>query len=158
MSKKAFTMVELVFVIVILGILASIAVPKLVATKTDADIAKMVAQMKNFITTVSALEITNHKAIQEASTEGPFESYITLLQATIGNDNFFKEYQKYNNENQWTSCVMPYIEKDTSEEYILKFHESPTKNFCQDLCAHPTVKEWIKNGVKLGGDGIFKEN
>jgi len=34
-SKKAFTMVELIFVIVIIGILAVIAVPKLAATKDD---------------------------------------------------------------------------------------------------------------------------
>ena len=35
--KKAFTMVELVFVIVILGILASVAIPKLGNTKTQAE-------------------------------------------------------------------------------------------------------------------------
>ncbi|MEA3371380.1 MAG: prepilin-type N-terminal cleavage/methylation domain-containing protein [Campylobacterota bacterium] len=39
-SKNAFTMIELVFVIVILGILASIALPRLVATRDDATIAK----------------------------------------------------------------------------------------------------------------------
>lgn len=39
-SKNAFTMVELVFVIVILGILSAIAVPRLVATRTDAEITK----------------------------------------------------------------------------------------------------------------------
>ena len=39
-SKNAFTMLELVFVIVILGILSSIALPKLAATRTDAQISK----------------------------------------------------------------------------------------------------------------------
>jgi len=39
-SKNAFTMIELVFVIVVLGILAAIAVPKLAATRDDAQIAK----------------------------------------------------------------------------------------------------------------------
>jgi len=34
--KKAFTMVELIFVIVIIGILASVAIPKLSATRDDA--------------------------------------------------------------------------------------------------------------------------
>ncbi|MGE4420020.1 MAG: prepilin-type N-terminal cleavage/methylation domain-containing protein [Sulfurimonas sp.] len=38
--SHAFTMLEMVFVIVVLGILASIAVPRLAATKTDADISK----------------------------------------------------------------------------------------------------------------------
>jgi len=36
----AFTMIELVFVIVVLGILAAIAVPKFAATRTDAQISK----------------------------------------------------------------------------------------------------------------------
>lgn len=39
-SKNAFTMVELVFVIVVLGILAAVAVPRLAATRTDAEITK----------------------------------------------------------------------------------------------------------------------
>ena len=39
-SKYAFTMIELVFVIVILGILAAVALPRLSATRTDAEISK----------------------------------------------------------------------------------------------------------------------
>jgi general secretion pathway protein G len=38
--KNAFTMLELIFVIVILGILSAIAIPKLAATRDDAQIAK----------------------------------------------------------------------------------------------------------------------
>ncbi|WP_336613757.1 type II secretion system protein [Campylobacter sp. RM12654] len=38
--KKAFTMIELIFVIVILGILAAVAIPKLNATRDDAELAK----------------------------------------------------------------------------------------------------------------------
>ena len=40
MKRSAFTMIELVFVIVVLGILAAIAIPKLAATRDDAEIAK----------------------------------------------------------------------------------------------------------------------
>lgn len=38
--KKGFTMVELVFVIVIIGVLAGVALPKMLGTKGQADIAK----------------------------------------------------------------------------------------------------------------------
>ncbi len=38
-SKNAFTMIELIFVIVILGILAAVAIPKLSATRNDAKVA-----------------------------------------------------------------------------------------------------------------------
>ncbi len=39
-SKKAFTMVELVFVIAVIGILVGVAIPKLAATRNDAVIVK----------------------------------------------------------------------------------------------------------------------
>ncbi|MCK9491292.1 MAG: type II secretion system GspH family protein [Sulfurimonas sp.] len=38
-SKNAFTMIELIFVIVILGILATVALPRFASTKEQADIA-----------------------------------------------------------------------------------------------------------------------
>ncbi|MBE0514210.1 prepilin-type N-terminal cleavage/methylation domain-containing protein [Sulfurimonas sp.] len=44
-SKNAFTMIEMIFVIVVLGILAAIAVPKLAATRTDAEISKGIADV-----------------------------------------------------------------------------------------------------------------
>ncbi|MDP3300741.1 MAG: type II secretion system protein [Sulfuricurvum sp.] len=40
MKRTAFTMIELVFVIVILGILAAVAIPRFAATRDDAQIAK----------------------------------------------------------------------------------------------------------------------
>lgn len=39
-SKNAFTMIELIFVIVVLGILSAIAIPKFAATRVDAQITK----------------------------------------------------------------------------------------------------------------------
>ena len=39
MKKSGFSMIELVFVIVILGVLAAVAVPRFVTTRTDAQVA-----------------------------------------------------------------------------------------------------------------------
>ena len=43
--KKAFTMVELIFVIVVLGILAMVALPRLAGSKKDAEITRAKAEI-----------------------------------------------------------------------------------------------------------------
>jgi prepilin-type N-terminal cleavage/methylation domain-containing protein len=44
--KKAFTMIELIFVIVMIGILAAIAIPKMMVTRDDAQTAALTSQIR----------------------------------------------------------------------------------------------------------------
>ena len=57
--KKAFTMVELIFVIVILGVLAAVAVPKLAATRLDAEVSTKAHAIMVGVTEVASYAVSN---------------------------------------------------------------------------------------------------
>lgn len=70
MKKSAFTMIEMIFVIVILGILAAVGLPKLAATRDDAknsrrchDISVCIMDAGTYYT-AKGTDITDSKACQ----------------------------------------------------------------------------------------------
>lgn len=50
MNRKGFTLIELLIVVVIIGILAAIAIPKFASTKDKAKLASIKTDIRNFMT------------------------------------------------------------------------------------------------------------
>ena len=102
--KKAFTMIELIFVIVILGILASVAIPKLAATRDDADVMAGIQRASNLITDLGSYytakgefdsnisKMTNELLVD--STNAIYTGDITTTPAYFGNTSRTKRCVK----------------------------------------------------------------
>ena len=83
MKRLAFTMIELVFIIVILGILAAVAIPKMIMNRDDACYAKLRANLSEAQSDISR-EAT--RAFMKGSTLDEKELR-TILQDTLGADS-----------------------------------------------------------------------
>jgi prepilin-type N-terminal cleavage/methylation domain-containing protein len=97
MARRGFTLIELLIVVVIIGILAAIAIPKFANTKAKAYIASMKSDMRNLVTAEEAyfadsVKYTTNLGTNFAVTTGNVLGTIALTAtgwtATITNTNY----------------------------------------------------------------------
>ena len=65
-AKKGFTLIELLIVVVIIGILAAIAIPKFANTKEKAYVASMKSDLRNLVTAEEAY-FSDNQVYQEGT-------------------------------------------------------------------------------------------
>ncbi len=59
--KPAFSLIELIFMIVVIGIIASVAVPKLMGTRTSAIVSSLKQDISTVVTSVQSYYLINEK-------------------------------------------------------------------------------------------------
>jgi prepilin-type N-terminal cleavage/methylation domain-containing protein len=78
LTKKAFTMVELIFVVVVLGILTSIALPKFAATQNEAaeaNIKQQIQAIRASIESEKMERLQKAKSMQNNDSDGNLTLY-----------------------------------------------------------------------------------
>ena len=68
--RKGFTMIELIFVIVILGILAAVAIPRLAATRDDAEISKTATNIQTLVSDLGSYYTSQGKFATKTTSSG----------------------------------------------------------------------------------------
>ena len=141
--KKGFTMIELIFVIVILGILASVAIPRLAATRTDAEIATTVANLRILLSDLNSYYVVKGEFPQGSN--GVKWSEITnvyLEQAVNGNGYLMVGGEK---------CIEVSVSNrtDVLPAYItfIKYPTNKDKGVCKEVLEADAVKAFVDSKI-----------
>jgi type IV pilus assembly protein PilA len=82
MNRKGFTLIELLIVVVIIGILAAIAIPKFANTKSKAYVTAMKSDLRNLVSAQESYFADNAKYTTDAAAVG-FKSSSGVNPVTI---------------------------------------------------------------------------
>ena len=162
--KKGFTMIELIFVIVILGILASVAIPRLAATRTDAEVAATVANLRTILS-----DAASYYAVKGSFTGAKWQDITNVPLLKLDGNNPIDDYNKATNNAflaaDGKKCIaIKLVDKTaTAPAHILfgKDSGNKTKGVCKEVLEADAVKAFVEakaGGVELGdgkGDGAI---
>ena len=159
--KKGFTMIELIFVIVILGILASVAIPRLAGTRTDAEISATVANIRTLIS-----DAASYYAVKGEFAGAKWRD-ITNAPIRLGDGKLVKDKHPANEEVYLaaggTNCIVVRLGNKTATTpafiQIAKVDANVNIPICKDVLAAAPIKAYLDATVPVvtpegGGTGL----
>ena len=144
--KQAFTMIELIFVIIILGILTSIAIPKLNATRDDAENVKIEAALRNGTNEIITYALTQGRV--ESNLSAMSNSFEDLESSEIAVMSPYKVTLKSGN---LANCVTYEINSTTLNDFEISYADPTGNSACEALQA--TLKK-VNYNIKIRGVNV----
>ncbi|CAI6146511.1 MAG: hypothetical protein SPLUMA1_SPLUMAMAG1_00297 [uncultured Sulfurimonas sp.] len=146
MKRAGFTMIELIFVIVILGILAAVAIPKLAATRTDAQVAKMAT---NAATVIS--DIGSHFTSQGSIGTNWFDMTNVALESASGtvSDATTTAAKIFDTGSTPEACVTYTVNSATDGNVTISVSKTSATCKAVALKIAPLVKDYVFGGIGI---------
>ena len=157
--KKGFTMIELIFVIVILGILASVAIPRLAATREDAEISTGIANLRTLLSDITAFYVakgnfngTKWRDITNVPLKDENGAAITSSLKAIGDQTYLSVNRK--------NCLQIGMRDSATSTFIAFRSVEANKNdsACSKVLESDLVKPILESTIPSSGKQDGTEN
>jgi len=154
-TKKGFTMIELIFVIVIIGILASVAIPRLAATRDDAKIATALSETGMILRETTAYYTANGHFEDTASKMSNVSEFNLTSGNVDSNDAIFTYYTPKNGSG--TEACVDFKIYNTDGNVTISDSASnatPSGNVCRGIRKSNTFKIKLTGSHAVGGSNV----
>jgi len=152
-SQKAFTIVEIIFIIVIISILALVAIPRLSLTRDDAKISIALNHLGTLINDLSVYYTSKDKF----SSNIKDMTFITQAKYTTPWDESIQKgiisYYTLDDNGEKEACVDFYI-SNADGNLTVKNVSDPMGTICKDLQSIESYRKLLGQRL-LGGNRIY---
>lgn len=149
--RKGFTMIELIFVIVILGVLASVAIPRLAATRDDAEVAKAATNLTTAVSDLTAYYTAkgSFHSYSTGGTKGQKLTDFTKVTNALTNDGKLR----VKNKIDCVSVALPDNATTASGKVELTLTFTPNADaVCAQLAKLPGIVSMCKGGGSIASN------